>query len=92
MYNCGLIILFGLESCGGLQRKSTVSDTGGVKECGQFHRGFLCGPYRGVFPVADDLFQVEGGVQQEVLSELVPVHLHGPINIHAEGAQRQLLP
>lgn len=39
--------------------------------------------HRGVFPVAYDLLQVLGWVQQEVFSPLVPVHHHGPVNVHA---------
>lgn len=44
--------------------------------------------YRGVFPVAYDLFQVVSGAQQEVFSPLIPVHHHGPINVHTKERQR----
>lgn len=74
-------------SCSELQRKSIASIWLPLS-VGSFSCGLRL--YRVVFPVADDLFQVEGRVQKEVFSELVPVHHHGPVDVHAEGAHKHL--
>lgn len=36
-----------------------------------------------MFPVAYDLVQVMGRIEQEVIPPLVPVHHHGAIDVHA---------
>ena len=38
-------------------------------------------PYRGVFPVADNLLQVGGRVKQEMLPPFIPVQSHGAVRI-----------
>lgn len=39
-----------------------------------------------MFPVAYDLVQVMGRIEQEVIPPLVPVHHHGTIDVHAAQA------
>lgn len=45
-------------------------------------------PYRGVFPVAYNLFEVMTWVKQEVFPPFIPVHHHGAIDVHTAETQR----
>lgn len=42
-----------------------------------------------MLPVTNDLLQVLGWEEQEMFPPLIPVHHHGPINVHAAERERQ---
>lgn len=45
------------------------------------------GSYRAVLPVADNLLQIGGGVEQEMLPPFIPVQSHGAVHVNAAHRQ-----
>lgn len=47
------------------------------------------GSYRAVLPVADNLLQIGGGVEQEMLPPFVPVQSHGAVHVNTAHRQKK---
>lgn len=45
--------------------------------------------YRAVLPEADNLLQIGGGVEQEMLPPFIPVHSHGAVHIDTANTQKR---